>query len=129
DIPAREMPAVELADVVERDGAQAADRALRRMRVARAAEDERVEGGLRELLVRRVAERVLDVGDGVALEALEVASIERGPQMRVGEERHVAVEGVAMRAAGERRPLLVDAHGVGGRERVERGEDLVVRVP
>ena len=97
------------------------------MRVARAAQRELLEGRLAELLVGRIAQRVLEVVDRVALYTLEVRGRERRMQERVGVELEVRVHVVAMRAPRERRALAVDAHAVARGERVERREDRVER--
>ena len=97
------------------------------MRVARAAKHEVVQRRLAELLVRRVAQRVLDRIDGVAAHALEVVLVECGFQECVGEQLEERLEIVAVHAARQRRALDVDPHVVARRERVERREDLVER--
>ena len=97
------------------------------VRIRRAAEDGLVQRRLAELLVGRVAQRVLDGVDRVAAHALEVVLVERGLQEGVGEQLEVGVEIVAVHAARQRAALEVDAHVVARGERVERRQDLVER--
>ena len=126
-VRAREMAAIERAHVVERDRPQARDGAFAQVRVGRAAKHQVVQRRLAELLVGRVAQRVLDRVDRVAAHALEVVFVERRLQERVGIELEKRREVVAVHAARQRRPLDVDTHAVARRERVQSREDLVER--
>jgi len=80
-----------------------------------------------ELLVGRIAQRVLDRIDRVALYALEVVLVELRLQERLGEKLEVGVEVVEMDAARQRAALEVDAHLVARGERIQSSEDLVER--
>ena len=68
---------IERPNILQRDRLQALHRADRRMRIRRAGEDKFIQRRLAQLLVGGKPQRVFEVVDGVAADALKVARCRR----------------------------------------------------